>query len=145
MVITNELLAAYAEGNVTAEERKAVRAYLTEHPSQLESVMRMMDRDYDLEVPKEKKNLKAASERSRLQTSRASRGISFRGFAPSRGMAEFSCACLAAPSPAILNSYFQLDESFTDSMNESVSDSFADASHSTTFNDRLDDLLDEIF
>ena len=35
MEITNELLAAYAEGNVTPEERKAVREYLTEHPSQL--------------------------------------------------------------------------------------------------------------
>jgi anti-sigma factor RsiW len=49
MEITNELLAAYAEGNVTPEERKAVREYLTEHPSQLESVMMMMDEDYVLE------------------------------------------------------------------------------------------------
>ena len=47
MEITNELLAAYAEGNVTPEERKQVRAYLTEHPSQLESVMLMMDSDDD--------------------------------------------------------------------------------------------------
>lgn len=50
MEITNELLAAYAEGNVTPEERKAVREYLTEHPSQLESVMMMMDEDYGMEV-----------------------------------------------------------------------------------------------
>ena len=50
MEITNELLAAYAEGNVTPEERKAVREYLTEHPSQLESVMMMMDDDYGMEV-----------------------------------------------------------------------------------------------
>lgn len=45
MEITNELLAAYAEGNVTPEERSAIREYLTEHPSQLESVMMMMDED----------------------------------------------------------------------------------------------------
>lgn len=50
MEITNELLAAYAEGNVTPEERKAVREYLTEHPSQLESVMMMMDEDYGMEI-----------------------------------------------------------------------------------------------
>ena len=50
MEITNELLAAYAEGNVTPEERKQVRQYLTEHPSQLESVMLMMDSDDDVEI-----------------------------------------------------------------------------------------------
>lgn len=48
MEITNELLAAYAEGNVSESERKAVRLYLTEHPNQLETVMMMMDEDYDL-------------------------------------------------------------------------------------------------
>ena len=53
MEITNELLAAYAEGNVTPEERKQVRQYLTEHPSQLESVMLMMDSDDDFETDSE--------------------------------------------------------------------------------------------
>ena len=48
MEITNELLAAYAEGNVTPEERKAIREYLSEHPSQLESVMMIMDEDYEI-------------------------------------------------------------------------------------------------
>ena len=57
MEITNELLAAYAEGNVTPEERKAVREYLTEHPSQLESVMIMMDEDFDMEVKPQKKGI----------------------------------------------------------------------------------------
>lgn len=57
MEITNELLAAYAEGNVTPEERKAVREYLTEHPSQLESVMMMMDEDYGMEVKQHVKDI----------------------------------------------------------------------------------------
>ena len=57
MDITNELLAAYAEGNVTQEERKQIRAYLTEHPSQLESVMLMMDSDEDLDVRPQKKDI----------------------------------------------------------------------------------------
>lgn len=53
MEITNQLLAAYAEGNVSNEERNAVRQYLTEHPDQLETVMMMMDEDYELEVDDE--------------------------------------------------------------------------------------------
>ena len=64
MEITNELLAAYAEGNVTPEERKQVRQYLTEHPSQLESVMLMMDGDDDVEMKSNR------------------RGISFMGLRP---------------------------------------------------------------
>ena len=50
MKITNQLLAAYAEGNVTEAERSTVRQYLTEHPEELESVMIMMDRDYDIQL-----------------------------------------------------------------------------------------------
>ena len=61
MEITNELLAAYAEGNVTPEERKAVREYLTEHPSQLESVMIMMDEDFDVQLQNEESRGSAAS------------------------------------------------------------------------------------
>lgn len=53
MEITNQLLAAYAEGNVSNEERSAVRQYLTEHPDQLETVMMMMDEDYELEADSE--------------------------------------------------------------------------------------------
>lgn len=48
MEITNNLLAAYAEGNVSKEEREAVRKYLTEHPEEMESIMIMMDNDYEL-------------------------------------------------------------------------------------------------
>lgn len=50
MKISNELLAAYAEGKVTKEERNQVRQYLAENPQELESVMMMMDEDYELLV-----------------------------------------------------------------------------------------------
>ena len=50
MDITNELLAAYAEGNVSESERKSVRQYLADHPEQMESVMIMMDEDFDIQL-----------------------------------------------------------------------------------------------
>ena len=50
MKITDELLAAYAEGNVSEPERQAVRQYLTDNPSELETVRMMMDEDYDLNI-----------------------------------------------------------------------------------------------
>lgn len=50
MKISDELLAVYAEGNATTEEKNQVRQYLMENPKELESVMMMMDEDYDLEV-----------------------------------------------------------------------------------------------
>lgn len=50
MKINNELLAAYAEGNVSQDERQTVRQYLMENPQELESVAMMMDEDYELEV-----------------------------------------------------------------------------------------------
>lgn len=56
MNISNELLAAYAEGNVSNDERNAVRQYLAENPQELESVMMMMDEDYDLEPDNAGKN-----------------------------------------------------------------------------------------
>ncbi len=53
MKITDELLAAYAEGNVSEPERQVVRQYLTDNPSELETVMMMMDEDYELEADSE--------------------------------------------------------------------------------------------
>ena len=48
MIIDNELLAAYAEGNVSQEEREAVRQYLAENPDMMESVLfAMEDTSYD--------------------------------------------------------------------------------------------------
>lgn len=50
MNITNELLAAYAVGNVTNDERNSVRQYLADNPRDLETVMVMMDEDYDIDL-----------------------------------------------------------------------------------------------
>lgn len=43
MIIDNELLAAYTEGNVSPEEREAVRQYLAENPDMMESVLFAME------------------------------------------------------------------------------------------------------
>ncbi len=61
MEITNEVLAAYAAGKVSEEARKAVRRYLTEHPEELETVMRCMDKDCDLTL--DSKDRSTAAER----------------------------------------------------------------------------------
>lgn len=61
MEITSELLAAYAEGNVSESERNAVRQYLTEHPDQLESVMIMMDEDFDIQLEDKKSSATTSS------------------------------------------------------------------------------------
>ena len=53
MEITNELLAAYAERNVSEHERNAVRQYLTDNPDELETMIMMMDKDFELEVDDE--------------------------------------------------------------------------------------------
>lgn len=50
MEITDSLLAAYVEGNVTQTERDAVRRYLTDHPEELETLTIMMDEDYELDA-----------------------------------------------------------------------------------------------
>lgn len=49
MEITDNLLAAYAEGQVSDAERDAVHQYLADHPEELESVMMMMDEDFDIQ------------------------------------------------------------------------------------------------
>ena len=49
MNITDEMLAAYAEGKISGNERDAVRKYLVDNPSELQSVMMMMDEDFDLD------------------------------------------------------------------------------------------------
>lgn len=48
--ITTELLASYAEGNVSKEEKALVRQYLAENPAVMESVAIMMDDDYELRL-----------------------------------------------------------------------------------------------
>ena len=79
MEISSELLAAYAKGKVTEPERTTVRRYLTEHPEELESVIIMMDDDYDL-------NLQKVSQPESPKLSMA------------KGSVEGLCCC-AAPEP----------------------------------------------
>ena len=45
MEISDELIACYVEGVVTAEERKFVRNYLCEHPEEYERILCLMDCD----------------------------------------------------------------------------------------------------
>ena len=45
MKISDELIACYVEGAVTAEERNFVRKYLCEHPEEYERVLCLMDND----------------------------------------------------------------------------------------------------
>lgn len=45
MKISNELIACYVEGAVTAEEQNFVRKYLCEHPEEYERVLCLMDND----------------------------------------------------------------------------------------------------
>lgn len=48
MNTTNEILASFAEGKLTQEERISVRQELAKHPQDMELVMMMMDGDYEL-------------------------------------------------------------------------------------------------
>lgn len=43
MKISDELIACYVDGKVTAEERKCVREYLCSHPHEMERVLCLMD------------------------------------------------------------------------------------------------------
>ena len=45
MKISDELIACYVEGTVTAEERNFVRRYLCEHPETYEHILCLMDND----------------------------------------------------------------------------------------------------
>lgn len=45
MVITEEIIAAYIEGNVTTEEKTQVRMYLAKHPEMQDLVLALMDDD----------------------------------------------------------------------------------------------------
>jgi hypothetical protein len=46
MDISNEMIAAYAEGNLPEEDLPAVRKYLSEHPDELEDVLLLMDSSF---------------------------------------------------------------------------------------------------
>lgn len=62
MEITNELLAAYAKGNVSEEERLAVRGHLAKNPADMQTVFEALDVYQDLEeivCPKKKDNIES--------------------------------------------------------------------------------------
>lgn len=62
MEITNELLAAYAKGNVSEEERLAVRGHLAKNPADMQTVFEALDVYQDLEEivgPKRKDNIES--------------------------------------------------------------------------------------
>lgn len=62
MEITNELLAAYAKGYVSEEERLAVRCHLAKNPADMQTVFETLDVYQDLEeivCPKRKDNIES--------------------------------------------------------------------------------------
>ena len=139
MKITNELLAAYAEGNVTPEERKAVRRYLVDHPSELESVMLMMDSDNDFDVAPQRKEVSfkgQAMERT-LEPKSASSSIG----AKIAGAA----ACLSQHEVLLGAAAFMPQAANFCSSMDTTSDCMAEPSPPQTFDDRMNELLDEIF
>lgn len=81
MEITNELLSAYAEGNVSLKERIAVRQFLTEHPKELESVLIMMDDDYDITLDNDDLDLSLNVEEEDLALNKDRAEIKFEGYA----------------------------------------------------------------
>lgn len=58
MVVNEELIAAYIDGNVTVEERNEVRKYLAQHPVEQDLVFSLMEEiditDKEIEKPKAK-------------------------------------------------------------------------------------------
>lgn len=53
MEITDEILAAFADGNTTEEQTNAVCKYLAKHPKKREIVGMAMDQHFELEPKKE--------------------------------------------------------------------------------------------
>ncbi len=88
MKISNELLAAYAEGKVSTEERNSVRQYLAKNPQELESIMMMMDNDYELEVDGIDNDESSFNEQK--QTSFHDIALSAAAFAPQNSFSPFS-------------------------------------------------------
>lgn len=110
MEITNELLAAYAEGNVTESERNTVRQYLVDNPDQLETIMMMMDEDYDL-------NLESETEVEDVTSAR---------FEESFSDICYSAAAFAPRTVPIKNVIKNLDHKNTGSFNQRLSDMLDD-------------------
>lgn len=123
MKISNELLAAYAEGKVTKEERNQVRLYLAENPQELESVMMMMDEDYELSLDDNigcMVHLEAPKESFPKKDAKVARKSSFSDLC-------YSAAAFAPKVNPILNRMTNVESTTKDS-----------------FDKRLDDFMDEL-
>lgn len=97
MKISNELLAAYAAGNVTEEQRAEVRQYLTEHPEEMQSMVMMMDEDYELELDDADDNKDKYGKPFKgkpVEPFSIDLRYSAAAFAPSRSMSEYNAKYL---------------------------------------------------
>jgi len=63
MIITDEILAAYVDGTLPQSHVEAVRQYLATHPQEMETVVRLMDRD-PVSLPKSTKRKQQAMPKS---------------------------------------------------------------------------------
>ena len=135
MKISNELLAAYAENNVSKEERNQVRQYLKENPSELESVMMMMDEDYEMEVegrtacPTAKPIIFSDSHQELKIAAKCPSNVSNISFRKS------------VKEPKSLFGFISKDDKPT---NQKINFDTTAKYSSKTFNKRLEDLLDEL-
>lgn len=120
MKISNELLAAYAEGNVSQEERQAVRQYVMENPEELETVAMMMDEDYDMEVEEDNTPIDTAPDFT----------VGALGGMVGSFIAPTLCMSAAAFVPDFMPKFRRFSEKSKTSKD--------------TFSQRLDNLLDEL-
>lgn len=86
MVINEEIIAAYVEGNVNDAERKEVRRYLAAHPEMQDLVLALMDDSDEEELPEKKTIIKP------LHSQQNFSDISF-------AAAAFAPRMVAAPPP----------------------------------------------
>lgn len=112
MEITNELIAIYAEGNATQDEKEIVRKYLMENPQQLETVMMVMDGHFDLALDSEE--IDASGNSSKGKHSFQDIAMSAAAFAPQMEIVS---------SNVTSNRNFQR-KSFDTCLNELVSEIF---------------------
>lgn len=84
MVITEEIIAAYIEGNVTTEEKTQVRLYLAKHPEMQDLVLALMDDDVIIDNDIQKDNMELLS----IEQSFTDIAYSAAAFAPKMSIAK---------------------------------------------------------
>ena len=118
--ITDELIAAYADGMATPEEKEAVRKYLVEHPEERERVVMLMD-----DFPTNMEDRDGDKEERVFDTQ------------------VFNMAPSEIPSPVSL---IKMAANATFRVAKKVKRTLSDAPlrKKSTFEDRLSDLLEEV-